>query len=120
MYKSDWQPSSWLALVIASIPCFKWENVQPDYVKNRMPDLIQRLQEIASGNLPRTRGVVSRNYRSDPKPQMGRSIQPSTSTLGAMAQTRPELMSQQAKNSVFSTPIRKIRNFFSRQPKKDT
>lgn len=69
MTKSDWQPSSWLALIIASIPCFKWENVQPDDVITRMPDLLQRLSAVATGNVSRRIGTMSRNYTSERRSQ---------------------------------------------------
>jgi hypothetical protein len=44
MTKPNWQPGRWLALSIASVPCFKWENVQPDEVSTRMPALLERLK----------------------------------------------------------------------------
>ncbi|CAF3476061.1 unnamed protein product [Rotaria socialis] len=76
MTKSNWQPSSWLLMVIASVPYFKWENVQPNDVGARMPDLVQRLKNLATGTLSRTttrtRTTASRNSTSEPRPQIHR------------------------------------------------
>jgi hypothetical protein len=73
MTRPDWKPSSWLAYNIGSIPCFKWENVQPDDVVTRMPDLLQRLSNLATGNVSRIRGTMSRNYASEQTSRTNRS-----------------------------------------------
>jgi hypothetical protein len=89
MTKSNWQPTSWLAMVIASIPCFKWENVQPDNVATRMPDLMQRLNGLATGNLSRARGAISRNYASEPRLLADHPVRPSDSDQHQTDRTRP-------------------------------
>jgi len=89
MTKSNWRPSSWLALVLTSVPCFKWENVQPDDVEIKMPDLVQRLKDLATGNAPRTRGAISRDYTSESRPETNRLAQSPDSTQRKAGQTRP-------------------------------
>ena len=80
MTKADWQPSSWLDYTIGSFRCFKWENIQPEEVAIRMPDLIQHLQSLVTGFVGRTRGILSRNYASPSRFQTDRLPQTSPST----------------------------------------
>jgi hypothetical protein len=89
MTKSNWQPGGWLAYTITSIPCFKWENVQPDDVITRMPDLLQRLSSLATGNLPRTIGSMSRNYTSEQRSTTTRSPRTPTSAQSETNRNRP-------------------------------
>ena len=55
MTMPDWQPDSWLGLTIASMPCFKWENIQDDDIQTKMPELLQRLNNLTTGNFVRQR-----------------------------------------------------------------
>ena len=73
MTKSRWQPSSWLGYAIASLPCFKWEDVHPLNVEEKMPDLLRRLIDLASGNISRRRVTTGRNYTSLSRSQPIRS-----------------------------------------------
>ena len=85
----DWEPSSWLALTIASVPCFKWENIQPHDVEMKMPDLLQRLSNLATGNLSRTRVPMSRNFASEQRFQTDRPIRNLHSPEPTRSRSRP-------------------------------
>jgi hypothetical protein len=89
MTKSNWRPSSWLAIVLTSVLYFQWENVQPDDVEIKMPDLVQHLKDLATENASRTRGAISRDYTSESRPETNRLAQSPDSTQRKAGQTRP-------------------------------
>ncbi len=109
MTKCNWQPDDWVDLIIGSFPPFKWEGIQPNEVATRMPELLQRLSDLSTGNRSRSRRGLLRN-RTPQSPSERQPEQQLEQQPEQQLEQQPEQQSERRDNK--KTRLSLFRKFF--------